>query len=219
MNPLCGTCCCFPWSQPQLVLAKVSQEQLVVKYSFSYLLFMTAEPQSSWGQCQALCEAAHDTGNCEEWEGRFPRGCLSFFPAELQQVSQPHHLFFIPQCSVSSHNEAIRNPAPLSSTLAQLCRAAWHSVQRCRKKDLIPRMLPIFICYTPRTAVRVKQGGEKLCSSPCSLSHPPGYSESCQARPQMSKVLNVSSQLHEGKQAEAEGSVSVWCSQRTDSQR
>lgn len=76
---------------------------------------MTAEPQSSRGQCQAFCEAAHDTGSCEEWEGRFPGGCLFFFPAEVQQVSQPHYLFFIPQCSVSSHKEATRNPAPFSS--------------------------------------------------------------------------------------------------------
>lgn len=76
------------------------------KTEVSQFAFHDSRPTSSWGQCQAHCEAAQDISGCEEWKDRFPGECFSFPSAELQQASWSHHLFFIPLSSVSSHNES-----------------------------------------------------------------------------------------------------------------
>lgn len=46
-------------------------------------------------------------------------------------MSRPHHLFFIPLCSVSSHNETIRNPASLSSVQKHSSPALQNWIAQC----------------------------------------------------------------------------------------
>lgn len=75
--------------------------------------------------------------------------CFSFPSAQCQAIRKPQGI---------QHHSAVHK-----GTLAQLCRAVWHR-EHFAERRVIPRMLPAFICYTPRAAVIAseREAGQRL---------------------------------------------------------